>query len=75
MKTLTLSQVAAHIDALQRQYGDVPVVLWDMDTSLYFSMSAENFEAQLMEDGSVRISVGPNDYSDPREAFPIRRPL
>ena len=75
MKTLTLSQVAAHIAALLREHGDVPTVLWDMDTGGYYSMTAKNFDAQRMEDGSVRISVGANDYSDPRDPDPAGRPL
>ena len=75
MKTLTLSQVAAHIEALKHQYGDVPIVLWDLDTSQYFSMSADNFEVQRMADDSVRVSVGPNYYGDPKEPDPASRPL
>lgn len=60
---------------MQDKYGDVPVVLWDLDSSRYFSLAPENIEAQRMQDGSIRVSVGPNSYSDEKVDEPSERPL
>jgi hypothetical protein len=73
--TMTLSQLAAHVEALQRKYGDVPVVLWDLDTGWYFAMTTSSWEAQRMDDGTVRVSVGPNSWGDPTAPAPTERPL
>ncbi|HXD05643.1 MAG TPA: hypothetical protein VN680_06325 [Burkholderiaceae bacterium] len=72
---MTLSELAAHVETLQRKYGDAPVVLWDLDTGWYFQLGAVNFEAQRMKDGSVRVSVGPNSYGDYHADHPAERPL
>jgi hypothetical protein len=34
-----------------------------------------NFEVQEMDDGSLRVSVGPNSYVDQEELHPKKRPL
>ena len=74
--TMTLSQVIQRLAALQAQHGDVPMVLWDLDTSWYFPLEARCFEAQQMEDGSVRISVGPEGgYGQGTLPEPAKRPL
>ena len=76
MKTLTLSQVFEHLEVLRSKYGDVPIVLWDMDTSWYFPLGLRCFEAQEMEDGSVRVSVGPEGgCGDKTLPAPARRPI
>ena len=75
-KTLTLSEAIACMEALRALHGDVPVVLWDLDTSWYFPLEARCFEAQLMDDDSVRISVGvEQSYSGDMMPGPAKRPL
>lgn len=49
------------------QSGDVPVVLYDYDTSRYFTLTKQNFEFQRMKNNRIRISVGVNDYHDNKE--------
>jgi hypothetical protein len=74
--TMTVSQAIDKLAALQALHGDVPMVLWDMDTSWYFALRPECFEAQQMEDGSVRISVGPDGgYGQDMLPAPAKRPL
>ncbi len=75
MNTMTLSEAAIHIGELIKEYGDVPLVLWDMDSGSYFSLSPDNFEVQQMKNGKVRVSVGPNSYQDKNEQKPEKRPL
>lgn len=75
MTTMNISEFITVLGEFVDKHGDVPVVLWDMDTGYYFSLSRENIEAQRMEDGSVRASIGPNSYRDPREDYPSLRPL
>jgi hypothetical protein len=74
--TLTLSQAIARLEALKAQHGDVPIVLWDLDTSWYFPLEDRCFEAQLMDDDSVRISVGVEQgYGGDTMPEPAKRPL
>ena len=54
---------------------NVPVVLWDFDSSAYFSLSDDNIESQMMADGDVRLSIGVNNWDDPTEDQPKKRPL
>jgi len=61
MKTLTLSDAIAILEQMKTMCGDVPIVLYDCDTSYYFTMTTDNFEFQKMEDGSIRVSVGVNE--------------
>lgn len=75
MATMTIGGLVATLKKLKKKHGDVPVVLWDMDTSSYFSLAEANIEAQRMSDGSVRLSMGPNDWGDPSEDVPTKRPL
>ena len=75
MKTLTLSETIAKLEEMKARHGDVPLVLYDVDTSYYFTLTASNFEFQKMEDGSIRASVGVNEYTDQREEEPINRPV
>lgn len=72
---MTLGELIAHLSALQAKHGDVPAVLWDLDTGGYFKLAPANIEAQRMPDGSVRVSVGVNGYSDPGADEPAERPL
>jgi hypothetical protein len=55
--------------------GNADIVLYDLDTDSYFTLARENVEAQLMKDGSIRLSVGPNGYMDSREDHPKERPI
>ena len=73
--TLTISQLIEKLQSRMDKYGDVPVALWDLDTCMYYSLSDDNIEAQQMGDGSVRLSIGVNDYGDPGEEEPKKRPL
>lgn len=75
MATMTISKLVTTLEALKKFYGDVPVVLWDLDSHSYFSLAEANIEAQRMGDGSVRLSVGPNEWDDPSEDEPAKRPL
>ncbi len=75
MTTMTLSQMQTHIEALMREHGDVGLVLWDYASGDYFTLTERNFEAQLLYDGSVRVSVGPNSDQDPHEPEPAKRPV
>ena len=75
MKTLTLSETIAKLEEMKAQHGDIPLVLYDRDSSWYFSLSGENFEFQQMDDGSIRASVGVNDYADQKEDEPAKRPI
>jgi hypothetical protein len=74
-KAMKLSEVEKYIEDLHKKFGDVPLVLYDLDTSMYFTLTPKNFEAQQMKDGSIRISVGPNSYGDPKEPEPKKRPV
>ena len=74
-KTLTLSEVIASMQYLQRLHGDVPLVLWDMDSRWYYPIEARSFEPQIMEDGSARISIGIESvYGGDRMPAPAKRP-
>lgn len=74
--TLTLSQAIAQLEAMKTRHGDVPIVLWDLDTGRYFPLEARCFEAQLMEDDSVRVSVGVEQgYGGDTMPAPAKRPL
>lgn len=75
MATMKTSELIAALAALKEKHGDVPVVLWDMDSSSYFSLTPRSIEAQRMADDSVRISMGPNGWDDPHEDEPANRPL
>jgi hypothetical protein len=77
MSTMKLSQVIARLESLRDEHGDVPMVLYDLDTSLYFPLEHECFEAQRMDDGSVRVSVGAPDsgYGGETLPGPAKRPL
>lgn len=66
-----LIEELAHIRAGE---GDIPVVLWDLDTASYSTLSAGNIELQEMEDGSRRISIGRNEWDDQTQPWPERRP-
>lgn len=72
---MKLSQLSTEIDKLIAAHGDVPAVLWDLDSGGYFRLSAENFEAQRMADGTVRVSVGLNSFESAKEDSPETRPL
>ena len=74
-KTLTLNEAIASMQDLQRLHGNVPVVLWDMDSNWYYQMEASSFEPQIMEDGSARISIGiESGYGGDRMPDPAKRP-
>ena len=72
MKIGELIQVLKHY---KEKFGNVPVVLWDLDSHFYFSLLRENLEAQRMKDGNVRVSLGPNYYGESHEEEPAERPL
>jgi hypothetical protein len=73
MKTLTLSETIAKLRKMQLQQGDVPLVLYDRDSGYYFTLTDANFEFQQMDDGSVRASVGVNEFTDQGEPGPAKR--
>lgn len=73
--TLTISQLIEKLQRRMDKYGDVPVALWDLDSSAYFSLSDDNIESQMMADGNVRLSIGVNNWDDPTEDQPKKRPL
>lgn len=73
--TLTISQLIEKLQRRMDKHGDVPVALWDLDTTSYFSLSDDNIETQQMEDGSLRLSIGINNWDDPLERQPKKRPL
>lgn len=75
MATMTIGELVATIKTLKKKHGDVPVVLWDLDTGSYFSLAEANIEAQRMGDGSVRLSIGLNGWDNPSENEPTKRPL
>jgi hypothetical protein len=70
---MNISQFIETLQNFQDYYGDIPVVLCDLDTGGYFTMTPDNIEAQSMNDGSTRLSIGVNDYTDPREPEPALR--
>ena len=75
-KTLKLSEAIARMQALHALHGDVPVVLWDLDTGWYFPLENHGFEAQLMDDDSVRVSIGVEQgYGGDTMPAPAKRPL
>ena len=64
-ETMTIIDALAHLEHLRDKYGDVQVVLWDMDTGCYFPLWGRCFEAQKTEEGRIRISIGiESDYDD-----------
>lgn len=73
--TLTISQLIEKLQRRMDKHGDVPVALWDLDTTMYYSLSDDNIETQQMGDGSLRLSIGVNNYEDPGEEEPKKRPL
>ena len=75
MATMKIGKLIQVLEHYKEKFGDVPVVLWDLDSHSYFSLLRENFEAQRMEDGRVRISMGPNYYDESHEEEPAERPL
>ena len=76
MATMKISELTEALKRYEAKYGDVPVVLWDLDSSSYFSLTPENIEAQRMDDGSVRLSMGLNLWEDEgHEDEPKNRPL
>ena len=75
MATMNISQVISELERLKVLYGDVPVVLWDLDTTGYRSFFHDSIEPQKMKDGSVRLSVGINDYDDEYQPEPAKRPI
>lgn len=75
MKTLTLSESIAILQEIKEKRGDIPLVLFDVNCSYYFTLTRNNFELQQMEDGSVRASIGINDYTDQIEDQPSKRPI
>lgn len=75
MATMKISELVAALDSRMDKYGDIPVVLWDLDSSSYFSLEEKNIEAQRMGNGSIRLSIGPNFYGESHEDEPAKRPL
>ena len=74
-KTLTLNEAIASMQDLQRLHGNVPVVLWDIDSNWYYPIEASSFEPQIMADGSARISIGIESvYGGDRMPAPAKRP-
>jgi hypothetical protein len=66
MKTMTINQVIERLEAYKQNQGDIPVVLYDLDSGCYFSMLPAHFELQAVF-GSARLSIGLNSYQDPGE--------
>lgn len=64
METLTLNQTIAVLESLVAEHGDIPLVLYDLDTGWHFTLTEDNFEAQDASDGRVRIALGPSSYQD-----------
>lgn len=75
MTTMKISELLVTLKGMKKRHGDVPVVLWDMDSSSYFSLAVANIEAQRMGDGSVRLSIGPNYWGESHEDEPAKRPV
>ena len=73
--TMRLSDLVKLAVTLKYRLGDVEVVLWDLETSSYYTLTKENFEVQRMESGLMRVSVGTNDFCDPGEDQPAERPI
>jgi len=73
--TARISDLKKWLDWFEKEYGDMPVVLWDLDTGTYSSLEAINFEIQEMADGSKRLSVGLNDWEGTSEESPSIRPI
>ena len=71
MATLTLSQLRKIIAKYEQDHGDIPFVHRDADTGWYFSLSENNFDPQLMPDGSYRLCIGIINYGDAREDAPV----
>ena len=75
-ETMTITDAIDNLEHLRDKYGDVQVVLWDMDTGSYFPLWGRCFEAQKMDDGSIRISIGiEGNYADDWLPGPKERPL
>jgi len=74
MTTMTLSHMIAELEFLKLEHGDVPIVLWDLDTGWYFSTRPENLEVQRVESG-LRVSIGINAWDDPHEPGHLQRPI
>ena len=74
-KTMILSEAIAKLEAMMSQHGNLPVVLYDLDSGQYFSLTEDNFEFQQMADGSIRVSIGVNRYWDDMEEEPCKRPI
>ncbi len=72
---MKLSEAEELLAAYRARYGDVELVLWDLDTGSYFKTDPANFEAQIMKDGTQRVSVGVNDYGDAHAERPVTRLL
>lgn len=71
---MKISELIKKLKNYMVEYGDIPVVLYDLDTGDYFSLLSKHFEAQGVDDG-VRISIGLNSYQDRGEPTPKKRPL
>jgi hypothetical protein len=70
---MRISDAIRVLEAYQSVHGDVEVVLWDLDTGDYFKLGEDHFESQRMSDGSERVSIGLNSYSDSRAKNPTTR--
>ena len=76
MKTMTLDEAIENLERFRDKYGNVEVVLWDMETGCYFPLWEKCFEAQKMEGCTVRVSVGIEwDTIDDMLVGPEKRPL
>lgn len=73
---MKISELIENLKIFSEKYGDVKVVLFDLDTSLYFSLKSENIEAQRIENGDIRVSIGLNCWSEKNEKYSVvERPL
>jgi len=57
------------------QGKNLEIVLFDCDTCGYYKLSPDNVELQRCEFSRLRISIGVNDFHDPRAEYPIERPV
>lgn len=75
MATMTISELERVLANHRTRYGDVPVALWELDRACYYTLAPDNIEAQRMKDGSLRLSIGVNGFTDPTEPQPASRPV
>jgi hypothetical protein len=72
---MKISDVVTVLSELSAKHGDLPVVLFDLDSTNYFKLVREHIEVQRMPDATLRVSIGPNSWGDERVDYPAHRPV